>query len=57
MMLMLAGGGEACTDIEALRSQDVLFGSVPPAPTLWRTIRHRDHLGNRSTSPMRDRGQ
>ncbi len=39
-MLMLAGGGEACTDIEALRSQDVLFGSVPSAPTVYRTIRH-----------------
>ena len=26
---MLAGGGEACTDIEQLRSQSVLFGSVP----------------------------
>lgn len=39
-MLMLAGGGEACTDIEALRCQDVLFGPVPSAPTLYRTVRH-----------------
>jgi len=39
-MLMLAGGGEACTDIEALRCQDVLFGSVPSAPTVYRTIRN-----------------
>jgi hypothetical protein len=39
-MLMLAGGGEACTDIEALRAQTALFGSVPSAPTVYRTIRH-----------------
>jgi hypothetical protein len=39
-MLVLAGGGEACSDIEALRSQQVLFGSVPSAPTLYRTLRH-----------------
>jgi Transposase DDE domain group 1 len=28
-MLMLAGGGEACADIEHLRAQTVLFGAVP----------------------------
>jgi hypothetical protein len=39
-MLMLAGGGEAVSDIEALRCGDTLFGSVPSAPTLYRTIRH-----------------
>ena len=38
-MLMLAGGGEACTDIEHLRSQPELFGSVASAPTLYRTFR------------------
>lgn len=38
-MLMLAGGGEACADIEYLRSQASLFGSVPSAPTLYRTFR------------------
>ena len=38
-MLMLAGGGEACADIEHLRSQSSLFGSVPSAPTLYRTFR------------------
>lgn len=37
-MLMLAGGGEACTDIEKLRVQDSLFGSVPSDSTLYRTI-------------------
>src|SRR5213595_202019 len=30
-MLMLAGGGEACTEIEHLRSQATLFGSVTGA--------------------------
>jgi hypothetical protein len=39
-MLMLAGGGEAVSDIEALRSQAALFGAVPSAPTLYRTVRH-----------------
>lgn len=38
-MLMLAGGGEACADIEHLRSQGVLFGSVPSDSTLYRTFR------------------
>ncbi len=38
-MLMLAGGGEACADIEHLRSQEALFGSVPSDSTLYRTFR------------------
>jgi hypothetical protein len=33
-MLMLAGGGEACADIEKLRAQAELFGSVPSDSTL-----------------------
>jgi hypothetical protein len=37
-MLMLAGGGEACTDIEALASQDRLFGDVCSDTTLYRTF-------------------
>ena len=41
-MLMLAGGGEACADIEHLRSQPDLFGSVPSDSTLYRTFRHVD---------------
>ncbi len=39
---MLAGGGEACADIEHLRSQADLFGSVPSDSTLYRTFRHID---------------
>jgi len=38
-MLMLAGGGEACSDIEHLRSQETLFGAVPSDSTLYRTFR------------------
>jgi hypothetical protein len=37
-MLMLAGGGEACADIERLRAQPELFGSVPSDSTLYRTF-------------------
>jgi hypothetical protein len=41
-MLMLAGGGEACSDIEHLRAQEHLFGSVPSDSTLYRTLRAVD---------------
>jgi len=41
-MLMLAGGGEACADIERLRAQGDLFGWVPSDSTLYRTFRHID---------------
>ncbi len=37
-MLMLAGGGESCADIEHLRAQVRLFGPVPSDSTLYRTI-------------------
>jgi hypothetical protein len=41
-MLMLAGGGEACSDIERLRAQPTLFGLVPSDSTLYRTVRAID---------------
>jgi Transposase DDE domain group 1 len=41
-MLMLAGGGEACADIEHLRAQGDLFGLVPSDSTLYRTFRGID---------------
>jgi len=41
-MLMLAGGGEACSDIEHLRAQGALFGSVASDSTLYRTMRAID---------------
>jgi hypothetical protein len=37
-MAMLAGGGEACTDIEFLRSEQSLFGFVCSDSMLWRTF-------------------
>jgi Transposase DDE domain group 1 len=43
-MLMLAGGGEACSDIEVLRAQPGLFGSVPSDSTLYRTLRRLDRV-------------
>ena len=39
---MLAGGGEAWADIEYLRAEEGLFGDVPSAPTLYRTVRALD---------------
>jgi hypothetical protein len=41
-MLMLAGGGEACSDIEKLRAQPMLFGAVPSDSTVYRTFREID---------------
>ena len=38
MALVLAGGGESCSDIEHLRAQDTLFGSVPSDTTVFRTF-------------------
>ena len=38
MALMIAGGGESCADIEHLRLQGDLFGSVPSDTTVFRTF-------------------
>ena len=40
--LMLAGGGESCADIEHLRLQPDLFGSVPSDSTVFRTFHQID---------------
>jgi hypothetical protein len=37
-MLMLAGGGDSCTDIETFQSQGRLFGEVCSDTTLYRTF-------------------
>ena len=41
-MLMLVGGGEACTDVEHLRAEPDLFGEVASDSTLYRTMRSID---------------
>jgi hypothetical protein len=45
-MLMLAGGGECCGDIEHLRSQEELFASVPSDSTTYRTFRQITPFGH-----------
>ena len=42
MSLMLARGGESCADIEHLRVQEELFGSVPLDSTVFRTLHEFD---------------
>jgi hypothetical protein len=37
-MLMLAGGGESCADIEYLRAEVDLFGWTPSDSTVFRTF-------------------
>jgi hypothetical protein len=39
-MLLLAGGGECCADVEALRAEERLFGLVASDTTTWRVFRH-----------------
>ena len=39
-MVMLAGGGNTCADVEALRVEDRLFGAVASDSTTYRTFRH-----------------
>jgi len=36
--LMLAGGGRCVADMDALRDQPDVFGSVASSPTIWRTF-------------------
>ena len=42
LLLVLAGGGEACSDIGHLRSQRELFGAVGSHSTLYRVLRGID---------------
>ena len=53
LMLVLAGGGEACTDIETLRSQRRLFGEVASDSTLYRDP-HRSGWGVGGEAGRRD---
>ncbi|MGH9260253.1 MAG: IS1380 family transposase, partial [Acidimicrobiales bacterium] len=59
-MLMLAGGGECCADVEALRAEERLFGPVASDSTTWRVFRHEldpDVLARlrAAIAPVRDR--
>ena len=38
MMLVTAGGGEACSDVEVLRSEPEVFGDVPATSTVHRAF-------------------
>ena len=42
MALVRAGGGESCADIEHLRAQEAMFGSVPSDSTVFRTLHEFD---------------
>ncbi|MBW4078613.1 MAG: IS1380 family transposase, partial [Acidobacteria bacterium] len=42
MALVLAGGGECCADIEHLRAQEEMFGSVSSDSTVYRTLHEFD---------------
>lgn len=45
LALVLAGGGDSCADIEHLRFQEELFGSVPSDTTVFRTMHEFDETG------------
>jgi Transposase DDE domain group 1 len=45
-MLMLAGGGECCSDIEQLREEEALFGPVPSDTTFYRMM--TDEIGEKT---------
>lgn len=59
MALVLAGGGESCLDIEHLRAQGDLFGSVPSDSTAWRSFHELDaaSLGGLAEALAAVRGQ
>ena len=42
LCLVLAGGGEACSDVERLRGEPELFGPVASPATLWRAMHEID---------------
>ena len=54
-MLMLAGGGESCTDIESLAAQGRLFGDVCSDSTLYRTFTDRPRRRHVGAGPPSNR--
>ena len=51
MALVLAGGGESCSDIEHLRVQDTFFGSVPSDTTVFRAFHELTAAGRAALAP------
>ena len=51
MALVLAGGGESCSDIEHLRAQSDLFGSVPSDTTVFRTFQELHRSARSELAP------
>ena len=51
MALVLAGGGESCSDVEHLRVQATLFGSVPSDTTVFRTFHELTAAKRTSLAP------
>ncbi|HLG68424.1 MAG TPA: IS1380 family transposase [Acidimicrobiales bacterium] len=51
-MLMLAGGGESCADIEHLRAEAALFDEVPSDSTLYRTL--TKDLGSENLAALKE---
>ena len=51
LAVMIAGGGDAISDLAVLRNQPDLFGEVASTPTAWRTLEAID-----AAAPREDRG-
>jgi hypothetical protein len=53
LAVMIAGGGEAICDIDTLRHQPEVFGSVAPPATSWRALDEIDPAGVRRIAAAR----
>jgi hypothetical protein len=57
LAVMIAGGGEAIADIDTLRHQRDVFGSVASAATCWRALDQIDPAGLRRIATARARAR
>lgn len=57
LAVMIAGGGEAICDIDVLRHQPEVFGSVASAATCWRALDELDPAGLRRIATARARAR
>jgi hypothetical protein len=57
LAVMIAGGGEAIADIDTLRHQPDVFGSVASAATCWRALDQIDPTGLRRIATARARAR